>query len=79
MPRTKAEETFIDQYTRKLLVKWAQQTIAFGKINDPTRADIAGGVTVYFEHAKAKGWVGKKEPARLTSKGFSTAAAFLRR
>ena len=79
MPHTKAEENFIDQYTRKLLVLWAQQTLAFGKINEPTRADTARGTDLYFEHVRTRGWVGKKEPARLTSKGFSTAAAFLKR
>ena len=79
MPRTKAEEAFIDQFTRKLLVEWARQTIAFGLINNPTKADIAQGTTLYFEHAKERGWVGKSEPPKLTAKGFAAAAAFLKR
>jgi hypothetical protein len=79
MPRTKAEENFIDQYTRKLLVEWAKQTIAFGSINEPTKSDEKTGMLIYFEHAKSKGWVGKSIPHRLTAKGFASAAAFLKR
>lgn len=76
---TKAEQDFIDEYARKLLVDWAKQTLAFGQINDPTEGDKKKGLMVYFEYAIDKGWVGKSEPRRVTAKGFSTAAAFLRR
>ena len=78
-PRTKAEQNFIDQYARKLTVEWAKQTLAFGAINEPTPADIKGGMMLYFDHAIEKGWVSKKAPYKLLSKGFSTAAAFLKR
>jgi len=78
--RSKPEEAFIDQYTRKLTVEWAKQTSAWGQINEPTKTDLKNPLLVAcFEHAKAKGWVGKSKPARLTAKGFGTAAAFLKR
>lgn len=77
--RTKAEEAFIDQYTRKMMVSWAKQSIAFGSVNDPTPADIKGGMMVYFDFALAKGWLTKRTPHRLTAKGFSVATSFLKR
>ena len=77
--RTKSEEAFIDQYTRKMMVEWAKQSIAFGAINEPTPADINSGLTIYFDLALAKGWVSKRTPHRLTAKGFQVAASFLKR
>ena len=72
--RSKAEENFIDQCTRKLLVEWAKQSIAFGGLSEP-----AGARMIYFDHALAKGWLTKREPHRLTAKGFGVAASFLKR
>jgi len=34
---------------------------------------------IYLGHAIAKGWISKKTPRTLTSKGWGTAAAFLKR
>ena len=79
MERSKGEQAFIDQYTRKMMVAWAKQSIAFGELNEPIPADIKGGMMVYFDHALAKGWITKREPHRLTAKGFQVAASFLKR
>lgn len=79
MERSKGEEAFIDQYTRKMMVEWAKQSIAFGGLNEPTPADIKGGMMVYFDHALSKGWLTKRTPHRLTAKGFQVAASFLKR
>ncbi len=81
--RTKAEETFIDQYTRSILVQWGKRLLQ--ENNGQLRV---GGVVVepnliheqpYLDHALKKGWVTKKEPRRLTAKGWQTAASFLKR
>ena len=77
--RTKAEENFIDQYTRKMMVEWAKQSIAFGSVSEPTTADLKSGMMVYFDHALAKGWLTKRTPHKLTAKGFNVATSFLKR
>jgi len=75
MERSKGEEAFIDQKTRSLTVEWADHMVR-----------CPGGVPlwervapVYFDHALAKGWITKREPHRLTAKGFQVAASFLKR
>lgn len=78
-PRSKAEESFIDQYARSMTVEWAKQTLAFGSINEPSAADLKRRLDIYFNHAVEKGWITKGEPRRLSAKGFSVAAAFLKR
>lgn len=70
--RSAAESDFIDEMTRTMLVKWADQLVREGTITP----EPAG---VYGEHALSKGWLGAKVPRRLTAKGWSTAASFLRR
>jgi hypothetical protein len=74
--RSKGELEFIDQYARSLTVAWATQCISGpGEIPDtPGVRD-----TPYFRHAVEKGWITKKEPRRLTAKGFQTAASYLKR
>ena len=72
---TKAEQDFIDQYTRSLLVKWANVSIQEGHL--PEQFDRASNV--YVEHALERGWLTKATPRRLTAKGYAVAAAFLRR
>tara|TARA_Y100000310_G_scaffold321160_1_gene378446 strand:- start:219 stop:425 length:207 start_codon:yes stop_codon:yes gene_type:complete len=67
---TKGEEAFIDQYTRKLLVGWADLGVQGEAIpNRPCH---------YFNHARKKGWVSKKSHT-LTAKGYQVAASFLKR
>ena len=81
---TKAEEDFIEQFARTLLVQWCAQTLSSsGGIHD---FQDGGGYTVpattaklCMDLAQEKGWVGKSEPKKVLAKGFSTAAAFLRR
>jgi hypothetical protein len=75
MPRTKGELAFIDQYTRKLLVDWANVCIQRGDLPDSFETSS----NVYVEHALEKGWLTKRTPRALTAKGWSTAAAFLKR
>ena len=76
--RTKSEEAFIDQYTRKLLVEWAVHMILYpdGSIENP---EIRYILNPYIDHALSKGWLTKREPHRLTAKGFQVAASFLKR
>ena len=67
-----AEIDFIDEMTRSMLVKWADQLVRESCIEpEPTG--------VYREHALEKGWLTVKLPHRLTAKGWTTAASFLRR
>lgn len=73
MSRTKAELDFIDQYTRKLTVTWADRCIREGDM------EVIHEDDAYIEHALEKGWLTKTEPYRLTAKGFNTARAFLKR
>lgn len=82
MSRTAGEEDFITEYTRSLLVPWANLCIKQGYI--VAEGDIHSGVGIephlpYLERAREKGWVGKKNPPCLTSSGFKAAASFLRR
>ena len=67
---TKAEEAFIDQYTRKMLVEWANLCVR--------GEEIPHLPCHYFNHARRKGWVSKKS-FTLTAKGFQVAASFLKR
>ena len=85
MPLSKTEGDFIEQYARVFLVEWCCQTIASGSITAveghidlglDIRAIIA---QLCLEHAVEKGWVGSKAPQKVLAKGFSTAAAFLKR
>jgi hypothetical protein len=80
---SKAEEDFVEQFARVLLLSWCCQTLADGCVAD---IQDAGGYRVpervaklCFEHAQEAGWVGKSSPKKVLAKGFSTAAAFLRR
>jgi hypothetical protein len=72
--RSQGELAFIDQMTRKMLVDWAGWCI-----KHPDRPLPLAEVSVYVEQALRKGWLTKKSPYRLTSKGWSTAASFLKR
>lgn len=80
---TKAEEDFIEQYTRVLLVQWCTQTIAAGVISDAADAGThkvrLPVAEICLAHAIEKGWVGKAESKKVLAKGFAVAAAFLKR
>jgi len=86
MRRSKAEEAFIDQYTRKLMVDWAAHMILYSDgsivkeaVQDDLHPEVRYDLNPYIDHALAKGWLTKREPHRLTAKGFGVAAAFLKR
>jgi hypothetical protein len=72
MERNAGERDFIAEHTRSLLVRWADHCIREGCLPDRVPH-------IYLECAKDKGWLTKGEPHKLTSKGYKTAAAFLRR
>ena len=74
MTRTAAELKFIDQYTRKLMVKWAHDTVVGGVLIWAT----GDKDKVFYDYARSKGWISKKDD-RVLAGGFSTAAAFLKR
>ena len=83
MPLSKTETDFIEQYARIHLVEWCCQCIEHGAIMDvgaagETKAQKAI-TSKCLEFALEKGWVGKSEPRKVLAKGFSTAAAFLKR
>lgn len=73
--KSKGEQSFIDQYSRKLMVQWACQTVESGQIGLSTSAVEEA----CLEHALSRGWLTKREPRRVTAKGFEVAASFLRR
>jgi hypothetical protein len=79
-----AEEDFIEQFARVLLVQWCIDSISMGHLQ--TDDSIVGDYRITpkiqelcLEHAVAKGWIGKTTPKKVLAKGFSTAAAFLKR
>jgi hypothetical protein len=73
--RSKGELAFIEQRTRQLLVEWADRQLREGSLGSIHVTTIQ----VYVEHALYKGFLTKREPTRLTAKGWSAAASFLKR
>ena len=81
---TKAEQLFIDQYTRKLLVDWAHhQVVAPPDSFEANTLERCGhqcalGYQPYIDYAKHKGWL-SKDGKRVLAKGFSVATSALKR
>ena len=75
---SRAEQNFIDQFTRKSLVEWAQACIS-GESIPEAWLEEGSAWKPYMDHALKKGWVSKRLPRKLTSSGFDAAAAFLKR
>ena len=73
-----AEQGFIDQYTRKLMVEWARHTVVRGTIIAGAGAEFMTTLGVFRDYALQKKWL-VKDGSRVSAKGFATAAAFLRR
>lgn len=71
--RTKGELDFINEKTRELLCEWAHRQVQ----GLPVKFGVSD--LVFVEHAITKNWLSKAEPRKVTSSGFKTAAAFLRR
>jgi hypothetical protein len=82
MSHTQAEKSFIDQYTRKLLVYWAHHQISspeLPELLEPCPAfQCAYGHQVYVDYAVSKGWL-SKDGKRVLAKGFSTASSAVKR
>jgi hypothetical protein len=72
--KTKGEQDFLKEYTRTRLVMWCAREMR-GK--DPFMPE-EDRVSVFADVAEANGWV-RKDRAGVTSKGYSVAAAYLRR
>lgn len=73
--RTKGQEAFVEQMTRKLLVEWCAMALRQGTVpEDPS-------VSVYLAHAVAKKWISAPQGGsyRILSTGWDTAARFLKR
>ena len=69
---TKAEEDFVEEYTRSLLPTWGDCCIRGQELD----LDIVQNP--YAKCAFDKGWL-TKDAKRLTAKGFGVAASFLKR
>lgn len=70
-----AQEDFIEEKTRELLVSWAEHQVRLGSLNQAVLL-----VEPYLSAAVRKGWVSVKGDApKVLAKGFSAAAAYLRR
>ena len=78
---SKAAATFIDQYTRRLLIDWAHHQVTSPE--PPEFLERCGNTCayshqVYIEHAINKGWV-SKDGKRVLAKGFTVAASAIKR
>lgn len=81
------KDDFLEELARLYLVEWCQQTITAGTIVDVSasaRTDAEKACSkLCFLHAVAKGWVSaakaENDPQRVLARGFSVAAAYLRR
>jgi hypothetical protein len=71
---TKAEEAFVDQMTRKMLVEWCESQVISGLPRFPVMPES----NPFVQYAMKKGWVASSL-LKVLSGGFTTAAAFLRR
>lgn len=75
---TGSESDFIEEKARELLVGWADHQIRFDNLSSPPETLLL--VEPYLSAAVGKGWVSVKGDApKVLAKGFSAAAAYLRR
>jgi len=72
--RSKGEQSFIHEYTRNLLIRWADHCIRFGTLPKPSGTASDEAAKVYLDHAISKGWV-TKDGTKMTSAGYASAAA----
>jgi hypothetical protein len=73
---TQAESDFVEEYTRSLLVGWADRSVRGLALALDFDADMNG---LYIKCALDKGWLTKSTPPRVSAKGFTAAASFLKR
>lgn len=71
---TQAESDFVEEYTRSLLVGWADRSVQGLALE----FDADTG-SPYVKCALDKGWLTKSTPPRVSAKGFTAAASFLKR
>ena len=71
---TSGEAQFLDQYTRRLMVQWCHIQLTTGNAPVPSSPDLQ----VYFDYAKTKGWLSRKD-GMVLSAGWKVGAAFLKR
>jgi hypothetical protein len=69
---TQAESDFVEEYARSLLVGWADECVR-GLV-----LALDEG-SPYVKCALDKGWLTKAKPPRVSAKGFTAAASFLKR
>lgn len=75
---TGSESDFIEEKARELLVGWADHQIRFGDLSTPPASLLL--VDPYLSAAVGKGWMSVKgDSPKVLAKGFSAAAAYLRR
>lgn len=73
---SKAQEAFIDQYTRKLMVKWAVVAVQGGDLGFRNLAPEKQ--RLFLEHALKRSWL-RQDLTDLTAKGYGIATSFLKR
>jgi len=73
--RNKAQLGFLNEITRRFMVKWCDYYLTYGEM---PKDDGSGKGKEYFEFAIQKKWISKKGD-KILSAGWNTAAAFLRR
>jgi hypothetical protein len=71
---TQAESDFVEEYTRSLLVGWADRCVRDLAIDFDADTN-----SPYVKCALDKGWLTKAKPPRVSAKGFTAAASFLKR
>ena len=74
---TQSQTKFINEFTRTLLVHWADVCLQAGEL--PAAEFGLDSPNPYVQHAFKKGWITKRLPRKVTVGGYSTAAAFLKR
>ena len=71
---SKSQDDFINEYARTRLVLWCEYEVT-KTLGYHLEADTPSIV----EYAIKKGWLTTRQPRRVTTSGFSVAAAYLRR
>lgn len=71
---TAAEEKFVHEYTRSLLVGWCHRCLYHGSLG----LGWTGEHALYLKHAQEKGWV-NKDGTKVLAAGFTAAAGMLKR
>ena len=72
----KAQEDFLTEYARSVLVNWcAAEALGYETIGGTVDQAPEKLVALALE----KGWITRRTPHKITAKGYSVAAAFLRR